>query len=667
MVKKAVAALIFFLTMYCVRAQTPTCSNIGQTPSSAFPVCGTSVFTQNNVPICGTVDIPVPCNDGALYQNKNPYWYKFTCYTAGTLGFVITPNNSADDYDWQLFDVTNHNPNDVFTDQSLFVACNWSGFFGTTGASTLGNSLISCAGNNPIWSRMPNLIAGHNYILLISHFTNSQSGYVLEFTGGTAVITDPLPPQMSNARITCDGTTIILLLNKKMKCNSLAADGSDFTVGASSTIQSATAPSCTSGFDMDSVLIKLNTPLSPGNYSLIIQNGSDGNTLLDNCGTAIPAGDNVPFSVTPQQPTPFDSIKPVGCAPTVLNFVFKRPVQCNSVATDGSDFTITGPQAVTVTGVATNCTGTTTVVSVQLSSAIVVGGSYQVMLRQGTDGNTITDECGRQTPAGSTVTFITKDTVSADFTYTMQFGCKNDTLNFSHDGAHGVTNWIWTFDNAGTSNSQNVTQVYSAASQHNVKLFVTNGVCSDSTTETVTLDNKVIAAFEAPDIICPEDSAIFMNKSTGIIDSWKWTFGNGNTSILKNPPAQHYSLTGRELVYRITLIASSNTLGCQDSISHTMRVLGSCYIAVPSAFTPNGDGLNDFLYPLNALKADNLQFRVFNRWGQVVFETRNWQIKWDGSIKGVPQQTGVYVWYLSFVQHDTGKKVFMKGTTTLIR
>jgi gliding motility-associated-like protein len=647
-------------------ASAQNCSNIGQTPASAFPVCGTAVFSQSNVPICGNTDIPVPCNDGALYQDKNPFWYKFTCYTAGSLGFIIKPNVASDDYDWQLFDVTGHNPNDVFTDASLFVSCNWSGYSGNTGASNAGNSNVSCAGNNPIWSAMPTLIVGHQYLLLISHFTNSQSGYSLEFTGGTANINDPLLPDMSSARITCDGGTVILLLNKKMKCASLTANGSEFTVNGG-TVIAANSPSCSSNFDMDSVLIHLATPLSPGNYFLSIQNGPDGNTLEDYCSQTIPAGNQVPFSVAPQLPTPFDSVSPVACSPSVLSFVFKRPIQCNSVATDGSDFILTGPQAVTIMGISGSCSGSTSILKMQLSAPIVKAGVYLVQLAVGSDGNTITDECGRQTPPGAIVSFVAYDTVSADFTYTNLLGCTNDTLQFSHDGRNGVDQWRWNFDNSNVSTQQQVTKIFSASSQHSVSLFVSNGVCTDSLDKLITLDNQVKAAFEFPGIICPEDTAGFLNKSTGVIDTWKWIFGNGNTSVLKDPPGQRYPFPGVEARYKITLIASSTGLGCRDSISHTIRVLGSCYIAVPSAFTPNGDGLNDYLYPINALKADNLQFRVFNRWGQEMFETKNWLVKWDGTLKGMPQSPGVYVWYLSFVQPGTGKKVFMKGTTMLIR
>jgi gliding motility-associated-like protein len=87
---------------------------------------------------------------------------------------------------------------------------------------------------------------------------------------------------------------------------------------------------------------------------------------------------------------------------------------------------------------------------------------------------------------------------------------------------------------------------------------------------------------------------------------------------------------------------------------------------VPTAFTPNGDGLNDYLYPLNAYKATNLSFKVFNRAGQVVFETKDWTVKWDGTIKGVKQASGIYVWMLDY-NDATGKRISLKGTTLLIR
>ncbi|MDE3144151.1 MAG: gliding motility-associated C-terminal domain-containing protein, partial [Bacteroidota bacterium] len=112
---------------------------------------------------------------------------------------------------------------------------------------------------------------------------------------------------------------------------------------------------------------------------------------------------------------------------------------------------------------------------------------------------------------------------------------------------------------------------------------------------------------------------------------------------------------------------ASHNNTCYKSFKNNITVLPNCYIAVPSAFTPNGDGLNDYLYPLNAYKADHLIFRVFNRFGQIVFETRDWTVKWDGTYKSLQQPSGTYVWTLDYTDMDTGKKVSKKGTTVLIR
>jgi len=70
---------------------------------------------------------------------------------------------------------------------------------------------------------------------------------------------------------------------------------------------------------------------------------------------------------------------------------------------------------------------------------------------------------------------------------------------------------------------------------------------------------------------------------------------------------------------------------------------------------------------LNALNADNLQFSVYNRMGQLVFHTKDWTKKWDGRINGILQDTGVYAWLLSYTNQGTGEKVLQKGTTLLIR
>jgi len=67
------------------------------------------------------------------------------------------------------------------------------------------------------------------------------------------------------------------------------------------------------------------------------------------------------------------------------------------------------------------------------------------------------------------------------------------------------------------------------------------------------------------------------------------------------------------------------------------------------------------------LKADNYEFKVYNRWGQLIFHSNNWRDKWDGKINGILQPTAVYVWMLRYTNRDTKQPVFKKGTVALIR
>jgi gliding motility-associated-like protein len=675
MIKKILVFIVFSLTILTY-GNAQTCTTLGQNPSTAFPVCGTSVFSQTTVPFCGGRSIVAPSCPRGPFSDKNPFWYKFTCFQTGTLGFLITPN-TPEDYDWQLFDITGRNPDDVYTNPNLIVAYNWSAEFGITGTSAAGSSLRECDGPGvPLMSAMPTLIAGHNYILLISHFTDTPNGYGLSFTGGTASITDPKLPHMESSRAACDGTKATVKLNKKMKCASLTGTGSEFTITPPlANVISAMALGCNASFDMDSLILTLDAPLPPGTYSINIKNGTDGNTILDNCDREIPVGESIPMIVYPLFPTPMDSLSKLGCEPDEIELVFRKNMQCSSIAPDGSDFVVTilsGSEPVTVVSASGNCNadGLTPVIKVKLATAlsapIKTKGTYEIRLKTGNDGNTIIDECGQETPAGATLIFNTKDTVNADFTYSIKYGCDRDTINYFHDGSNDVNFWKWNFDRTRSSSLQNPTILYGTPGLKKTYLIVSNGTCRDSSdTVSIFIDNEVKAAFEVTSVVCPNEQATFKNNSTGNIVSWRWDFGNGFTGNIPDPAPQLYN-TPRVTTNVFPRLIVQNNRGCLDTAIQKIVVPNSCYIAVPNAFTPNNDGLNDQLYPLNAYKATDLLFRVFNRVGELVFETRDWNKRWDGRYKGQPADMGTYVWILTYTHIDTGKRVQQKGSSILL-
>lgn len=658
--------IIFLISVQYSNAQ---CA-LGQTPESAFPVCGVSTFTQEEVPSCAGKTIVTPCNDGVPYADLNAFWYSFTCYTTGNFIFSIDPHTQSDDYDWQIFDVTNTDVSQVYTKSSLYVASNWSANPGKTGTAVGATGLTNCAGYEyPNFSAPPIILEGHKYLLMVSHFTiENQSGYDLRFDPETSLkITDPTIPAVSTVEASCDGEKLKVKLSKKMKCSSIAADGSDFKVLGPVKTTSAVGVGCSVGFETDSIVIDLNQPILPGNATLMVVNGVDGNTILDNCNTAIADSSTTDFRIYERVPTPFDSLLSVSCAPKGIQLAFNKNILCNSIAPDGSDFYMTGTYPVNIIAAEGRCANDVTkIINITFDKPLTLAGTFTINLRTGSDGNTLIDECKSETPVPQTLSFTIKDTVSARYDYNITENCTNDIVDLVTAGGNGITQWTWLVDGIPASNLQNTTLTYSSYGNKTIQLAVTNGFCTDTVTHLINFPHDTLEAkFNGPALYCPNDVAIFKDSSRGNIITWNWQFGNGHTSILQEPPAQTYHTTQPEQLFPVSLVVQ-NTRNCFDTAISYIKVTKSCYIAVPSGFTPNGDGINDYLYPLNAYKASNVLFSVYNKHGQKIFETKDWTRKWDGTYNSHPQPPDVYVWMLQY-KDETGKNVFLKGTTVLLR
>ena len=243
--------------------------------------------------------------------------------------------------------------------------------------------------------------------------------------------------------------------------------------------------------------------------------------------------------------------------------------------------------------------------------------------------------------------------------------CKGNSVRLN---ASAGIKYEWTPSNSlSSANSINPVAKPDVTTEYTVKVTDTHG-CSDTAKVQIRVLNTVAlkAVIEGTDYLCRfYDSASFKDISKGVITKRVWNFDNGRSDTTANPPTQYYSIIANQNSY-VASLAITDTAGCTDIAYHVLNVAGNCYIAVPSAFTPNGDGLNDLLGPLNAYKATDLLFRVYNRAGQMVFETKDWNRKWDGMIGNVIQTTGVYVWILEYTD-PSKKRILLKGTSALIR
>lgn len=662
------------LLLYCIfsfatikSGFSQTCTGPGRSPGEAIPICAGERYriNDNALDSCFNGLIVFPCVKNYVYDYF-PEWFSFTCYSAGTFGLRANAFFNVP-IKYFLFDITGIKPEEVFQKSMQIVkGFNLSDAGGTYGADNNGTNYFICPSINsvpPTMSSMPRLEVGHKYLL----YLGCPLPFSFQVRGGTAGINPPPDPHLFKADAGCNGKKAIIYLNKKFRCNSLSSNGSEFSLSPPiANITEASAVSCNYKAETDSVTLKFDQVLPFGTYTVTIHAGSDDNTLLDECGVAIPEFETVNFTVAaPAGPIKMDSITRPGCKPDELQLVFKRMIECSSISSDGSDFSITGSSAVNIISASAICDdGLSNKVLIKLSAPIYSSGNFQIKLLKGNDGNTLVDECGKEIIAGDILPFSTKDTVNAGFSWNIRFGCKSDTIEYFNTG-NFVDSWKWSFDNTGSSTQQNPVRIYRSFGLKTAKLYVSNGVCADTSSRTINLDNAFKASFEATSIACPGDPVIFNNKSSGDIASWLWNFGNGLTSSLKTPGPQLFDPPGNTFDLPIRLVAENNH-GCFDTALQFVKIVNNCSILVPNSFTPNGDGLNDYLYPINAYKALNLYFRVYTRSGQIVFETTDWTRKWDGRFKGQPADVGTYVWELKYTDKESGKAVLRKGSTILL-
>lgn len=191
--------------------------------------------------------------------------------------------------------------------------------------------------------------------------------------------------------------------------------------------------------------------------------------------------------------------------------------------------------------------------------------------------------------------------------------------------------------------------------------------CSARAFVTIQIKDSVLQArINGTDIVCAGDQVLFRDSSIGKIAAWHWTFNNGQTSDDANPPAQQFPVVGANKTYSVQLLVTDSA-GCTSTNTQIVLAPASCNIAVPNAFTPNGDGIDDWLYPINAYKADPMEFLVYNRYGQLVFKSTSRDSKWDGKRGGQPQEAGVYMWVMRYTDRNTGRKITSRGSAVLIR
>lgn len=266
--------------------------------AGAIPICQ-NVYTQLNS-YSGSGNIPSEITSGLSCLGAgelNAVWYTFTVQQPGNVCFTITPNDPFDDYDWAVYNLTSASCTDIATNQSLEVRCNFSGNIGCNGLTgPNGANNGPCAGQNE--SCFP-VLTNQTYVVNVSNFSSSQSGYTIDFGASTAVIFDNVPPTISNIvglPLPCNATnTLTMNFSENVLCNTVQP--TDFQVvgpnGMIHTVTAATGAGCALGGAQEKTYTLTFTPaITSGGVHQMQLIGP----VTDLCGNVAPNG-SLPFSI----------------------------------------------------------------------------------------------------------------------------------------------------------------------------------------------------------------------------------------------------------------------------------------------------------------------------------------------------------------------------------
>lgn len=289
-------------------------------------------------------------------------------------------------------------------------------------------------------------------------------------------------------------------------------------------------------------------------------------------------------------------------------------------------------------------------------------------------------------------TFSQVGTYTAELVSTTQWGCKDSTslevyvmpngipdftwdsicldrpvqfVNLSNENGSPAANYTWTFNDGGTgSNVKDPPPVtYTTTGVKDVILVITTLGC-ESDPKSITKQVKVNNSNDAVryrTITVPEGSTRHIHVRDSVGKNYLWKPQVQLTSYTTQ--YTEFIANGNDVEYLIE-ITDLNT--CVTTDTFLVQILKQPGFYLPTAFTPNGDGLNDVARPYLVGMQSLKSFSIYNRWGNLLFHSTTYGEGWDGKFRGVDQDPGVYVWILEFINKE-GIRQTEKGLITIIR
>jgi gliding motility-associated-like protein len=245
-----------------------------------------------------------------------------------------------------------------------------------------------------------------------------------------------------------------------------------------------------------------------------------------------------------------------------------------------------------------------------------------------------------------------------------------DDLSQSLAGGGQIISYAWIFGDETPPITPSVTGVgtntithtYATPGLFYAALTVTTSLgCYNTSTLSLNISAQPDAEFAVSNNPSVAQEPIYFadfSQPSQNITGWFWEFGDEKVDPTQ-APNHSYANAG---TYSVVLTVTDFN-GCIDKVTHTIEIV--TLPQVPTGFTPNGDNMNDLLF-VKGGPFEKILFKVYDNWGQLLFETADQLIGWDGKFKGKEQPVGVYVWTLEVDMYNN-RKVNKNGDVTLMR
>ena len=295
----------------------------------------------------------------------------------------------------------------------------------------------------------------------------------------------------------------------------------------------------------------------------------------------------------------------------------------------------------------------------QVTHSFPSSGSYDVTL-------SLVDTNYCNYPLDTTQILNVAQNVQAQFV-TPATGCAPDSAIFNNTTIGGEY-YYWNFGDGSPIDSVDINPIhyYPNPGTYTITLVaVDSNTCNiiDSTSFTITLLSKPTADFTYQPTPSQSNTPTVFTPTTSPVVKYLWEFGDG-TSETKTEPDTVVHLYIRSDTFNVCLIVT-NVEGCTDTVCHPVQAIIHPLLDVPNAFTPGRFGQNAVIKVVG-FGITNMTWRIYNRWGQLVFQSDNPYDGWDGTYRGVVQPMDVYAYTLE-AEFSDGTHATKKGDITLIR